>query len=409
MATIKATVRRIGDKIKTNKRGEALVYIQYVHNGRNFTENTGVSIPPENWRGDKDQNNPVGGEVQGRKPKNDTIKAIRRKIEHAVAELQYRNIDPTVEAVKELLAKKEDDKSIDITFLFDKYIEDSETTKAKITVDGIKRSRNHFFRFCKHQKKTPKLLDINFDFYNSYVKYLLVKRGMTNNSVGKEIKTLKAFLHYCRDNGYQISEDVRKFKVFKERTVIIFLTEEELDGLYHFDFSSKPRLERVRDVFVFNCYTGLRWSDLSRLKRTHIEGNIIRLRQHKNKNDTLIPLTPRSASILEKYGHELPLISEQNMNSYIKEACQLAGISQAVEMATYKGGKKLYKMVPKYQLISVHTGIKSFISLAVKKGVPVKVISQITGKSQEVINRHYLGAEEKSIVEWMGRAFGTVE
>lgn len=405
MSTLKVIVKKTNGSIRVNKDNEATIYIKYTHNNNHFLINTGVRIPPDQWCGDKNQSYPVKG--PGRTTKNELIVLARQKVERAIAELSYSNQDLSLDNVKNYLSKAEQEQvELDMFQLWDKYIEHSNDIKAEDTVQQIERSKNNVVEFCKYKRISPTLDKINLDFYNDYVKYLIKKREMSNNTIGKEVKTLKAFLNYLKDRGYPVSEEVKKFKVFKEKPLIVYLTQDELKALYEYDFSKNKRLEKARDLFVLQASTGLRWSDLSRLDKEHIHGNIISMKAYKNKKQTLVPLIPRSEAILQKYEYQIPKLSEQNLNLYIKEACKIVDIDQPIEKAVYVGGKKSFTKVPKYQEVSTHVAVKTFITHCGEKGISAKVVSEITGKTVKVILDAYYGIDQKTIVSEMARAFG---
>lgn len=406
MATIKAVVRKTGGNIKVNQQGEALIYMQYGHDGKSFTLSTGVKIPPEAWKGDKNQSNPVGGETQGRAKRNSTIARYRRQLEDAKDRVLAKGLTPSTEAVKrELEDQNKKPEVIDIFTLWEEYIAISEPTKTASTIDQITRSLKVFRDYWKGKKQGPTLETLDITFYDKYVKFLQKKRAMSNNTVGKEVKTLKSFLNHLRDRGYTISPDVTKFKVFKERPIVVYLTQQELTQLYEYHFANE-RLSRVRDLFVFQASTGLRWSDLSRLAPEHIQDGIIKMTAYKNKKLTIVPLIPRARAILAKYEGTLPIIAEQNVNLYIKEACMIAGIDQSIEKVVYHGGKKTFTTVPKYQEISTHKAVSTFITHCGERGISAKVVSEITGKTVKVILDHYYGINRETIISEMQKAFG---
>jgi integrase len=123
----------------------------------------------------------------------------------------------------------------------------------------------------------------------------------------------------------------------------------------------------VRDVFCFSCLTGLRYSDLKQLKREYIKADEITLTVQKTKEILMIPVTPLAQEILNRYIDQywpLPIISNQKINDYIKELCKVAGIVESVEIVHYRGNKREAVIFPKYELIVVHTGRKTFVTLS---------------------------------------------
>ncbi len=411
MATIRAVVRKVGGKIKVNQQGEALVYIQYGHDGKSFTVNTGVRIPPEAWRGDKDQSRPIGGEVKGRDKRNATVSKYKRQLEDVKERVVAKGWVPTVQAVKSeyeaIQSKAKEPKEVDIFGLWEQYIDHCTAIHVAGTIKQKRRSQRVFTDYwSRRKKKPPTIEEHDITFYNAYKKFLLVDRGLNNNSAGKELKEVKSFLNYLRKLRYPVSSDVNQFKILRERADVVYLTQAELTQLYEHNFSNCDRLDRVRDLFVFQCCTGLRWSDLSRLAPEHVQDGIIKMVAYKNKKQTLVPLIPRAKAILSKYDGRLPIIAEQNVNLYIKEACQLAGIDQPIEKVVYHGGKKSFTTVPKYELISTHKAVSTFITHCGERGISAKVVSEITGKTVKVILDHYYGINRETIISEMTKAFG---
>jgi len=188
---------------------------------------------------------------------------------------------------------------------------------------------------------------------------------------------------------------------------LFFLTEEELKQVYEFDLSKNKRLEQVRDIFVLGCTTGLRISDIKRLGHEHIQRGAIKMKDYKTGKNIFVPLRNESMEILSKYSFQLPRISDQKFNNYIKEVCKLAGICQMVEKIEYKTGKRIMKKVEKWELISSHVAVKTFITHCGQNGISPKVVSEITGKTVKIILDHYYGTDETTIMREMQRAFNT--
>ena len=168
------------------------------------------------------------------------------------------------------------------------------------------------------------------------------------------------------------------------------LTQNEIIQLYKFVFQNS-KLERVRDVFVFACLTGMRYSDFKRVSKSNIQNDYILLRETKDKSKHLtIPLTPISKSILQKYDYKLPTISDQKFRDYIKEACKAVGFTQIVTSTKRIGNDIIETKQPKHERISTHTARRSFITVMLNKGTPSKVIMNITGhKSIKTFNSYY--------------------
>ena len=120
-------------------------------------------------------------------------------------------------------------------------------------------------------------------FYNSLVSYLISECGHLNNSVGKYIKNLKTFLNYVKDNELiNTSLNLKGFKTLREDIDIIALTQEELSKIYY--VKDLPEyLDFVKDQFCFECFTGIRFSDICRLRNENHKGDYLEFRTLKTK------------------------------------------------------------------------------------------------------------------------------
>ncbi len=373
--------------------------------------------------------------------KNDTLQNIqlnefRSKLQQIVNSFKAVEVDPLVSKVKAAYeAQRVKTSPIEITaskeffILFDEFIEAMESERSTGTLKQYRAVKNNLHTFQDTQKFKIDVNALDIHFYDTFRNYLSTKHklyankldadgkpikrkeqrvGMNANSVGHNLKTLKTFLNYLVKRkiitpGIDLRED---FKIPQYHKTIVYHSQEELEALYNFDFKNE-RLEHARDVHVFLCNTSLRISDYKGLKAEHFTPRGIRKRTVKTGADIYIPYTPQSRAILEKYNFNLPQITEQRLNDYIKEACQISELyNYPVEIVTQKAGKTIRKSVPKWALISNHTAVKTFITHADERGVPLKVIATITGKAVQTIINNYLGTSDAVIEREMEKAFG---
>ncbi len=253
--------------------------------------------------------------------------------------------------------------------------------------------------------------NITMDWYYSFIEYLSNEEYKPNYR-GKIIKNLKAIMNFAIQEGFS-SNLVHKNKFFKKEQESVYktyLNESEINHLINFDFGENERLKKVSDFLVIACRTGLRVSDLKRIEKKHIEEtqiesngktfstNFLRIKTLKTKKEVDIPLHPNVTKILNTYNFKIPLISDTKFNEYIKEACSVAGINKICEFTEIKGSNEIIKAVPKYTLISSHTGRRSFATNLYKEGVPILSIMAITGHSKikDFLNYIVLDANEKA-------------
>ena len=238
--------------------------------------------------------------------------------------------------------------------------------------------------------------ELSFEFFNEeglteYVQYLREVREMRNSTIGKQLSFLKWFLRWSFKQGMHSNNayDTFKPKLKDTQKKIIFLTWEELNRLREFKIPpTKQALERVRDVFLFQCFTGLRYSDVFNLRRSDIKGDHIEVTTVKTSDSLIIELNDHSKAILEKYkdvefekNKALPVITNQKMNDYLKELAELAEINEPVRQTYYKGNERIDEVTPKYALLSTHAGRRTFICNALALGIPLQVVMKWTGHS----------------------------
>ena len=235
---------------------------------------------------------------------------------------------------------------------------------------------------------------------NRYLLFLSSKLRMLNSTVDNQIAFLKWFLRWSNEKNYHQNNAYQSFRPRLKDTQkkIIFLTQEELQAITTLELpSTKQYLERTRDVLLFCCYTGLRYSDVANLKRSDIKESYIEITTVKTSDSLVIEFNQHSKAILEKYkdvhfkmDKALPVVSNQKMNEYVKELGKLAGIDTPVRITQYIGNERVDAVYPKYELLSTHTGRKTFICTALALGIPPHVVMKWTGHSDYKAMKPYI-------------------
>lgn len=246
---------------------------------------------------------------------------------------------------------------------------------------------------------------LTFDFFdekglNDYVTYLRDVKEMRNSTIGKQLSFLKWFLRWAFKKGLHQNNayDSYKPKLKSTQKKIIFLTWEELNKLREFEIpAAKQALDRVRDVFLFQCFTGLRYSDVFNLRRSDIKGDHIEVTTVKTSDSLIIELNNHSKAILDKYkdvafedDKVLPVITNQKMNDYLKELAELAGIDEPVRQTYYRGNERIDEVTPKYALLGTHAGRRTFICNALALAIPPQVVMKWTGHSDYKAMKPYI-------------------
>ncbi len=293
------------------------------------------------------------------------------------------------------------------------YIEIAKTTRAINTIKGYVTSYNRLLDFEKHRGITITFDGIDLEFYEDLKDYFFNVRKHSNNTFGTTVKVLKGILNEATDKEINTNTKFQKkrFKTIKDDTDSIYLTEKELNGLYRFDFSDKPRLERVRDLFIVGCYTGLRFSDFSNIKPENIKGDFISIKTGKTGQDVVIPIHPMVQDVMKKYkglyDNTLPpALHNQVMNRYLKEVGELAGLNELCIIEKTKAGKKYSVTMKKYELIVTHTARRSFATNAYLAEIPTLAIMKITGhKSEKSFLKYIKVSQEENAQKLLSHPF----
>ena len=248
-------------------------------------------------------------------------------------------------------------------------------------------------KFTKKSRRSDwDLKELNKSFYDAYVKFLYAE-GYKLNTVGKHIKNLKVIVNSL-PLEIRLHCELIDSKVCKKLTEDIdnvYLTESELEQLRVYDFSRTPSLDRVRDWFLCLCWTGCRYSDLDKVHPDFIKNGFLQFRQQKTNNVVAIPLHPVVRSILEKYPEGIPTpISNQKFNTALKEVCRIVGLLSTERITHTVGGKLSVKEYPKHDLITSHTGRRTFASNAYLRGIETLTIMRITGHKTEAAFLKYI-------------------
>ena len=279
----------------------------------------------------------------------------------------------------------------------------------KSTYQKMQTQKQHLLDFDQNLS----FLDITEEKLIDYQYFLQDTLDLKNSTILKQFSFLRWFLRWCRKRNYlqtNVFEDFRpKLKTAQKK--IIFLTQTELAQVKNYVIPlEKEYLERVRDVFLFLCFTGLRYSDVCNLKKSDIKGDSIEITTIKTMDSLIIELNNHSREILEKYkdrvferGLALPVITNQKMNEYLKELMELAGIDEPIRETHYRGNERIDTIIPKYALISTHAGRRTFICNALSLGIPPQVVMKWTGHSDYKAMKPYIDISDETKISAMER------
>ena len=337
---------------------------------------TGYRIDVAKWDTDKQRvkNGCTNKLKQSASEINADLLKYYTEIQNVFKEFEVQETMPTTQQLKDAFNLRmkdisEDQEDVKISFweVFDEFVKEcgNQNNWTESTYEKFAAVKNHLKEFKE---------DVTFEYFdefglNEYVNFLRDKKDMRNSTIGKQMGFLKWFLRWSFKKGYNqnIAYDTFKPKLKTTPKKVIFLTWDELNKLKDYQIpKDKQYLERVRDVFLFCCFTSLRYSDVRNLKRSDVKSDHIEVTTVKTADSLSIELNKYSKAILEKYkdihfeNHmTLPVISNQ-------------------------------KVTPKYALLSTHAGRRTFICNALALGIPAQVVMKWTGHSDYKAMKPYI-------------------
>ena len=377
-----------------NKNGFAPITATITLNGERASFSTGKSVRPEEWEASKQR---VKGTSDTAKSINETLLQIRNKIYRKEAELMERGYIINASILRDACLDKINAlQSKTLCQIFDEYL------AGQSDAVGISISTDTFYNYSrtlvllkeymrqKLGRADIALQELNYSFIDGFSTFLRKEYNQRKNTAVKHLRCLKRVVNIAIANRYLKFDPFLNFKVQREVVDKVFLTEDELRSIINKDFAIK-RLERVRDIFIFCCFTGLSYSDVKTLDRSHFdtdEAGRVWIKKHRVKTGVLfrVPLLPIPKLILEKYkGGEklLPVIDISSTDAYLKEIADLCGIDKR---------------------ISFHTARFTFATtVTITNRISLEVVSKMMGHTNTRMTSHYAKIVDKYIGEEMDK------
>ncbi len=293
---------------------------------------------------------------------------------------------------------------------FEEFIESGKSSKAYNTIKAQTTVKNFLQEFQKQKSFKTEFDTITDSFFVELSKFSFFEKEIKNNYFAKIIAVLKTFFRWAIKKGYTNNRSFEDFKASEHDTDIVYLTFEELMKLYEKNFDS-DKLSHVRDFYCMGCFTGLRFSDLSKLHLANISEDHIILSIQKTKTQNhAIKLNKYAKAILGKYKgtiyEPLPVISSQKFNDYIKDCCEEAEITQPFTIHWFVGNQKKTLTQPKCKFITSHTARKTFITNSLLLGMEPKAIKKIANIRKDAVLDKYMKVTEAFTDEQMDKAWG---
>ena len=383
-------------KAKLLKNGEAPICMRITVNKRVVEVMIKRSIPVDLWNQKKECSK---GKDRVATELNHYINTIRAKVLQIHRELEIDNKPITADIIKDCFYGRDKVQRS----LLEVYAEHNEKCRALIgkeytesTVTKFDTSINRlkeYIRSCYHRDDIM-LAELDGQFIRDFDFWLKTEKHCQNNSALKHLKNLKKVVRIALTNDWIKKDPFYGIHFKQEEVNVEFLSREELDILMNKEFAIK-RLEQVRDIFVFCCFTALAFVDVQQLSREHLikdNNGALWIRKARQKTNQMcnIPVLTIPQRILRKYednaecikkGVLLPVISNQRMNAYLKEIADVCGIA-----------KRLTTHVARHTAATV-------VFLA--NDVSMENVSKILGHSNIRMTQHYAKVLDSSIMRDM--------
>lgn len=382
-------------------KGPLPIYLRITTNGERFEISTKRECEPEKW-------NSVTGRKNGTREDARVLNSFLDAMQLKVYDIQKQMLEANIELSAEKLRNRINgvsDKSKDILEIFrdhnEKLARMVGSEYALGTLGRYKTSFDHTKAFIEWKYKTTEF-DINkldYDFISEYAFWLKTEKQLGHNTAMKYLTNFKKIVIICVKKGWLVRDPFANYQIALKEVNREALTPAELQMISNKDFDNQ-RLEHVRDIFIFCCYTGLAYADVYKLKRSEIVDGVdgekwLSIKRQKTDTPSRIPILPMAQIVLDKYAGSvectakdrlLPVLSNQKMNSYLKEIGDVCRIKK---------------------VITFHLARHTFATtVTLTNGVPIESVSKMLGHRNIKTTQQYAKVVDKKIADDMAKLKG---
>lgn len=392
-------------KVNLKDQVETLIYMFFSYDGYRLKYSTGETILPKFWNVEDQR---IKKSHKGSFEINNLLDKMDSEIKKIYREAITSNNKISPEFLRISLDKSTKPQISQKNGFFDhlnEFIIVQKVTKSPKTIQKYNTLKNHLKAFEIKKRYILEFDKIDTRFYDLLQSYFIDELQLLNNSNAKYVKTLKTFLHWATDRGINKNLQFIKFKAKEKDADIIYLTQEELFKLFNLDLSDNERLSNVRDTFCFGCFTGLRYSDIKKLKKENIKGEQIILFSDKTTEKLIVPLNKYAKEILLKNNYILPVISNQKTNKYLSELGEFAELNLPIILTKFRGAEEIQILKKKFEFITSHTARRTFVTLSLEKGMRPEVVMKITGHKNHATFKKYIKITDQTNLSEMKKVW----
>jgi len=372
-----------------NKNGEVSIRVFLSLNGERAPFTSEITTPIELW---DDEENRASGDSKHAHAINEELDDLRAELKFHYKELKRHDVLVTAEQIRDayLGTTVKNNKLLETFKVYNEgLIKREGKDLSSATVAKYKRTYERLQKYIKekHKRSDISFRQINYSFIKGFDDYLTTTWNCDTNTKVKYLQHLKTIVTVARNNNWISSDPFSNFKIKRKKSDRGYLTQDELVAMMQKKIKIK-RLEQVRDVFVFCCFTGLSYIDVKKLKDEHIQKAFdgtfwIRKKREKTGVQSDVLMLKIAKLILDKYkgklddGYVLPVISNQKLNGYLKEIADICGIEKNLTFH-----------------LARHT-FATTVTLA--KGVPLETVSKMLGHTSLKTTQIYARITDQKI------------
>ncbi len=381
--------------------------------GNEFDFSTGHEISRDNWDGRRCRTGSRhGSNLRPAGVINRELQSIEDEVEQIFVDFERRGSVPSKVQLRALLFPERPQD--DLFTQFNVFVIESAALKS--WTDNTVKTVRQVIPILKAFRPSLSFADINLETLTAFSSWLQNNKvggrfepgnikeaerdwhpSYTNSVVLKYCRIFKWFLRWAATKEFVKRDVVEAWKP-SAKTIskpIVFLTPEELDLMERAELPPGSELDRARDILLFCAFSSLRYSDAQALRKTDVHGSYIDVVTIKTDTPVRIELNVHSARILSKWREfdgpkALPQLTLNRANKVIKDLGERLGLNEPVSVSQYYGAKRVDKVCPKHQLLSTHTGRRSFICNALALGIPPHVVMEWTGHSSLTAMQPYI-------------------
>ena len=370
--------------------------IRLTVDGKRLEYSTKKFIEPSKWSSEQ-------GRMKGNSEEACSINSLLDFTKNRINEIHFELLKDGITVTLEEFKNRLLDIKVRERMLIPIFVEHNRKIKELVGHEYAAGTLERYETSLKHTKEfliwKYNISDINIDkidhaFITEYEFYLRSVRKCANNTAVKYIKNFHKIINQCLANGWLQKDPFVNYKAKIKEVIREFLTEKELEEIINKQFTTE-RLELVRDIFIFSCFTGLAYIDVQQLTTDNIAMGIDGdkwIFKNRQKTDTAskIPLLPTAQKIISKYENHpvcinekrlLPILSNQKMNAYLKEIADVCGIKKD---------------------LTFHIARHTFATtVTLSNGVPLETVSKMLGHTNLKTTQHYAKILDKKISEDM--------